>query len=220
MPFFQEIKINEQTTAYFWKISEDIDWLFENVQLNEKSSSRLETMSSIEHKKGFLAVRMLLQHVDFTDFDLFYDAFGKPHLEDKRQKAKGKSLELNTQHISISHSHEFSCICISNQSIGIDLEKRKEKTLKIAPRFMDISHLENLSEADKIAKATVIWGVKESVFKLKNEKGISFPNHISESPFQLEDKKGKAQLHFNKITEDFQFQFDFVDDYVFVCVMQ
>ncbi len=227
MPFFKEININEQTTAYFWKISEDLDWLFENVQLNEKSISRLETMSSVEHKKGFLAVRMLLQHLDFTDFNLFYDTFGKPHLklEDGRWKMKEsetpnpKLQTSNALHISISHSHEFSCICVSNQCIGIDLEKRKEKTLKIAPRFMDISHLENLSESDKIAKSTVIWGVKESVFKLKNEKGISFPNHISESSFQLEDKKGKAQLHFNKITEEFQFQFDFVDDYVFVCVL-
>lgn len=217
MPFFKEIHINKNTTAYFWKISEDLEWLFENIQLNEKSISRLETMSSLEHKKGFLAVRMLLQHIGFTDFDLFYDEFGKPHLKDKSKKVKGKSIL--PQHISISHSHEFSCICISNQCIGIDLEKRKEKTLKIAPRFMDISHLENLSESDKIAKSTVIWGVKESVFKLKNEKGISFPNHISESQFQLEDKKGKAQLHFNEISEEFNFQFDFVEDYVFVCVM-
>jgi phosphopantetheinyl transferase len=217
MPFFKEIHINKNTTAYFWKISEDLEWLFENIQLNEKSISRLETMSSLEHKKGFLAVRMLLQHIGFTDFDLFYDEFGKPHLKDKSKKVKGKSIL--PQHISISHSHEFSCICISNQCIGIDLEKRKEKTLKIAPRFMDISHLESLSESDKIAKSTVIWGVKESVFKLKNEKGISFPNHISESQFQLEDKKGKAQLHFNEISEEFNFQFDFVEDYVFVCVL-
>ena len=79
MPFYKEININEHTAAYFWKISEDIDWLFENVQLSEKSISRLETMSSLEHKKGFLAVRMLLQHIGFTDFDLFYDEFGKPH---------------------------------------------------------------------------------------------------------------------------------------------
>lgn len=213
MPFYKEIHINEHTTAYFWKISEDVEWLFENVQLNEKSISRLETMNSIEHKKGFLAVRMLLQHIGFSDFDLYYDEFGKPNLKTEENETS------NSQHISISHSHEFSCICISNQSIGIDLEKRKEKTLKIAPRFMDIFHLENLSEEDKIAKSTVIWGVKESVFKLKNEKGISFPNHISESPFQLDDKKGKAQLHFNNIVEDFQFQFDFVDDYVFVCVL-
>jgi 4'-phosphopantetheinyl transferase len=214
MPFFKEIHINEHTTAYFWKISEDLDWLFENVQLNEKSISRLETMSSVEHKKGFLAVRMLLQHIGFTDFNLFYDEFGKPRL-----KSEDGRWKMEEKHISISHSLEFSCICISNQCIGIDLEKRKEKTLKIAPRFMDISHLENLSESDKIAKSTVIWGVKESVFKLKNEKGISFPNHISESPFHLEDKKGKAHLNFNNVTEDFHFQYDFIDDYVFVCVL-
>lgn len=219
MPFFKEININEHTTAYFWKISEDLVWLFENVQLNEKSSCRLDTMSSVEHKKGFLAVRLLLQHVGYSDFDLFYDEFGKPHLEDKRQKAKGKSIEPETQHISISHSHEFSCICISSHLIGIDLEKRKEKTLKIAPRFMDILHLEHLSEVDKIAKATIIWGVKESVFKLKNEKGISFPNHISETPFRMEDKKGKAQLHFKDIKEEFDFKFEFIDNYVFVCVL-
>lgn len=246
MPFYQEICINNETTAYFWKISEDIDWLLNKVTLNEKSVARLETMNSVEHKKGFLAVRMLLQHIGISDFELFYDENGKPHLkmevgrwkmEDGRwktedgsweteagswkleeprltQKPKTKNLE-----ISISHSHEFSCICISNKLIGIDLEKRKEKTLKIAPRFMDISHLENLSEVDKIAKATVIWGVKESVFKLKNEKGISFPNHISELPFQLEDKKGIAHLNFANCKENFKFQFDFVDDYVFVCVM-
>jgi phosphopantetheinyl transferase len=227
MPFFKKININSNTTAYFWKISEDIDWLFENVQLNEKSISRLETMSSVEHKKGFLAVRMLLQYIGFTDFDLFYDEFGKPHfkMKDERWKmeeSKTSNFQLpasDSIHISISHSHEFSCICISNQPIGIDLEKRKEKTLKIAPRFMDISHLENLSESDKIAKSTVIWGVKESVFKLKNEKGISFLNHISEFPFKIEDKKGNTQLNFNTITEDFQFEFVFVDDYVFVCVL-
>ncbi|SEP99724.1 4'-phosphopantetheinyl transferase family protein [Flavobacterium urocaniciphilum] len=215
MPFYKEIKINSTTTAYFWKISEDTEWLYENIQLNENSLSRLENMNSEEHKRGFLAVRMLLQHIGYTDFNLVYDTFGKPHLIKDIQKKS----EYSSKQISISHSHEFSCICISNQNIGIDLEKRKEKTLKIAPRFMDICHLENLSEEDKIAKATVIWGVKESVFKLKNEKGISFPNHISEAPFQLMDKKGTTYLNFNETTQNFQFHFEFVDDYIFVCVL-
>ena len=74
MPFYKEININEQTTAYFWKISEDLDWFFDAIQLSKKSMSRLETMNSIEHKKGFLAVRMLLQYNGFTDFDLYYDS--------------------------------------------------------------------------------------------------------------------------------------------------
>lgn len=220
MPFHKEIIINEHTVAYFWKITEDINWFIEKALLNEKSLSRLQTMQSVSHQKGFLAVRMLLQHIDLTDFDLYYDAFGKPHLEEKRKKEKGKNLELDIKkHISISHSHEFSCICISNKPVGIDIEICKEKTLKIASRYMDITHLDNLTVADKIKKATIIWGVKESIFKLKNEKGISFPKHIFERPFKLEDKKGTAQLIFYNNIEDFQFQFDIIEEYAFVCAL-
>jgi phosphopantetheinyl transferase len=220
MPFFKEIIVNQHTVAYFWKITEDISWFYENTLLNEKSLSRLTTMKSEAHQKGFLAVRMLLQHIDLSDFDLFYDDFGKPHLEEKRKKEKGKNFYLNIKkHISISHSHQFSCICISNKSVGIDIEICKEKILKIATKFMDVSHIENLIRKDKITKATIIWGIKESVFKLKNEKGISFPNHIFEAPFQLEDKKGTAQLIFNHNTEDFQFHFEIIEDYVFVCTL-
>jgi phosphopantetheinyl transferase len=224
MPFYKEIKINEHTVAYFWKITEDISWFNEKAVLNDNSKLRLQTMQSVSHKKGFLAVRMLLQHIDFTDFDLFYDDFGKPHLKVESQMSKVKSQKINNinskqKHISISHSHEFSCICISNTPVGIDIEKCKEKTLKITSKYMDVSHIENLSVTDKIKKATIIWGIKESIFKLKNEKGISFPNHIFERPFILEDKKGTAQLIFNNNTEDFQFQFDIIEEYAFVCAL-
>ena len=213
MPFYKELKINEHTIAYFWKISEDISWFNEKSELNDNSVSRLKSMQSVAHKKGFLAVRMLLQHIGLSDFDLFYNEFGKPYLNIE-------NLEVGIKkHISISHSHEFSCICISNKAVGIDIEKCKEKTLKIASRFMEVSHIENLSMADKITKATIIWGIKESIFKLKNEKGISFPKHIFESPFKLADRKGNAKLIFNNTIEEFQFQFDIIEDYAFVCTL-
>jgi phosphopantetheinyl transferase len=215
MPFYKEIIINEHTVAYFWKITEDITWFNEKSVLNDNSKLRLQSMQSVAHQQGFLAVRMLLQHINLTDYDIYYDTFGKPHLEEK-----GKNLELNIKkHISISHSHEFSCICISNKPVGIDIEIGKEKTLKIASRYMDIKHLDNLTVTDKIKKATVIWGIKESIFKLKNEKGISFPKHIFETPFKLKDKKGTAQLIFNNNTEDFQFQFEILEEYAFVCAL-
>ena len=204
MPLHKIIHINENTTAYFWHITEDVTSLFRAVSLRDTSLFRLEGMKSEEHQKGFLTVRMLLQHLGYTDYDLTYDEAGKPHLND------GK-------HISISHSHEFSCICISNKLMGIDLEKLKEKTLKIAPRFMEVKHLENLSISEKMEKATVIWGVKESIFKIKNEKGISFPEHIFEAEFDLKEGKCEAELHFNNQIENFQIQFYNVEAYIFVC---
>ena len=204
MPLHKIIHINENSTAYFWHITEDVTSLFRAVSLRDTSLFRLEGMKSEEHQRGFLAVRMLLQHLGYTDYDLTYDEAGKPHLND------GK-------HISISHSHEFSCICISDELMGIDLEKLKEKTLKIAPRFMEVKHLENLSVSEQMEKATVVWGIKESIFKIKNEKGISFPEHIFEDEFCLSDGKCAAELHFNNTIEKFKIQFYNVEAYIFVC---
>ena len=104
--------------------------------------------------------------------------------------------------------------------IGLDIEILKEKTLKIAPRFMDVSHLENLNEEEKIKKATVVWGIKESIFKVKNEVGISFTDHIFETPFSFEDKKTTATLKFNNKEEKFKIQFDSIEDYIFVCAFE
>jgi phosphopantetheinyl transferase len=223
MPLYKTIKINKTTTAYFWHITEDVTSLFRAVSLSDASLKRLEWMKSESHQKGFLAVRMLLQYIDFTDNDLTYDAAGKPHLQVKRQKLKDKNSESVThhpssitQHISISHSHEFSCICISDEVIGIDLELIKEKALKIAPRFMDVNHLLGLSIADQITKATVVWGIKESIFKIKSEKGISFPEHIFEDAFDLKEGECTAELHFNSRIEKFYVQFHLIEGYVFV----
>ena len=225
MPFYKSIEINATTTAYFWQITEDVTSLFRAVSLKDTSLFRLEGMKSEEHQKGFLAVRMLLQHLGYTDYDLTYDEAGKPHLmlEDGSWKLEESPLPIthhpspNQKHISISHSHEFSCICISDELMGIDLEKLKEKTLRIAPRFMEVKHLENLSISEQIEKATVIWGVKESIFKIKNEKGISFPEHIFENEFCLPDGKCSAELHFNNTIEKFNIHFYKVEDYIFVC---
>lgn len=213
MPLHKVVYLSNNTKLYLWKITEDFDTLFSQVKLKDSSLARLKTMKSESHQKGFLAVRMLLQHNDYSDFDLFYDEFGKPHI--KPQGCSIKDVE-----ISISHSNDFSAIAISDSKVGLDLEQLKEKTLRIAKRFMDVSHLDNLSEEEKIKKATIVWGIKESIFKIKNEKGISFPNHIFEDDFSFEDKKATATLKFNNKEEKFQIQFDSVEDYIFVCAFE
>jgi phosphopantetheinyl transferase len=207
MPLLQVKELNSTTKLWVWKISETWDELFHSVALKDVSLARLETMKSESHQKGFLSVRKLLMSAGYTDFDLYYDEFGKPNLKD------GK-------HITISHSNEFSVIVISDEVIGADLEVLKDKIVKIAPRFMEVFHLENLSDEEQIQKATVIWGIKESIFKIKNEPGISFPLHIFEKEFKLEDKKAMAELRFNNKVEHFEVVFDFIENYAFVCAFQ
>ena len=213
MPLHKVIYLSNNTKLYLWKITEDLDTLSKDMHLKDSSITRLKSMKSESHQKGFLSVRKLLEHIDYNDFDLYYDEYGKPNL-------KPQGCSIKDLHISISHSHEFSAIAISDKNITIDIEILKEKIIRIAPKFMDISHIENLNVKEQIEKATVIWGIKESIFKIKNEPGISFPKHIFEDNFIFEDKVAKAKLKFNNKVEKFTIEFDSFDGYMFVCAFE
>ncbi|WP_264519805.1 4'-phosphopantetheinyl transferase family protein [Flavobacterium sp. N1994] len=221
MPLLKVKDLNATTQVWVWEITETFDELFQSVALKDVSLARVENMKSEGHQKGFLSVRRLLMEAGYTDFDLYYDEFGKPHLREEARSKKQESREnTGAKHISISHSHDFSVIVLSDVNIGADLEILKDKTLKLAPRFMDVSHLANLTAEDQLIKATVVWGIKESVFKIKNEIGISFKDDIFESEFNLSDKKCSVELRFNNKVEHFDIVFDFIKNYVFVCAFE
>jgi phosphopantetheinyl transferase len=162
-------------------------------------------MKSELHQRAFLSVRKLLQEKGYTDFDLEYDEFGKPHLKD------GK-------YISISHSHQFSTIIISDQKVGIDIELQREKIIKIADKFVDyeFEFLNIQNQEEYIRKLTVIWGIKESIFKIRNEIGISFKNHIQVKAFELNQKSGIATLTFQNKAREFTFHFEEIEDFTLV----
>ncbi len=212
MPLHKVININSSTSVFLWKITESFDDLFNEIQLKDGNLTRLNSMKSELHQRAFLSVRKLLGYCGYTDFDLVYNESGKPYLKDGR-------------HISISHSHEFAAIVLSDENVGVDLELAKGKVLRIAPRFMNISHLDGLSEDDQIKKATIVWGIKESIFKLKNEAGISFPEHIFENPFSIADKNCTAELNFNQTIQQYQIYFEEIEsgdreNYILVCALE
>lgn len=205
MPFYQQINVDDATNIYVWKISESLDELYRSVSLKDATLARLQGMKSESHQKGFMAVRMLLQHNGYTDFDLYYDEFGKPLLKD------GK-------HISISHSFDFSVIVLSNKNVGIDLELRRDLVKKIAYKFAEekfVYECQHNSE-EFVRKLTIIWGVKEAVFKVRNEVGISFKDHIFVRPFEMKDKKTTALLNFNSVKREFLVYFIEIEKYTLV----
>ena len=207
MPLFKTIHYNATTQILVWKITETFEELFDTVVLNENNSIRLAGMKSQLHQRAFLSVRKLFYLAGYTDFDLYYDEFGKPHLKD------GK-------HISITHSHEFSAIILSNETVGIDMELQRDKIIKIADKFCD-SEFQYLTDNEEyIRKLTVVWGAKEAIFKIRNEKGISFKNHIKVNSFDLEVKETIAELHFDNLITDFKIYFEEMEGFTLVYAFQ
>lgn len=175
MPLYKSISVNSQTTVKIWKIEESYDELMKPLDLRPQSLQRVLGMKSELHQRGFLSVRHLLREFGYTDQDLFYDENGKPHLKD------GK-------HISITHSFTFSGVIVSDSPVGIDIEKQREKIGIIAHKFVDYEY-NYLKETDEdyIRRLTVIWGIKESLYKLFATPGMLFREHFLVIPFMMKD---------------------------------
>lgn len=212
MPLYKIIKPNSSTTILVWKITESYEQLFNEVQLNEKSQLRLSGMKSQLHQRGFLSVRKLLHQAGYSDFDLYYDESGKPHLNPNN----GHTEPVE---VSISHSHEFSTIIISDQKVGIDIEMQRDKITRIADKFVndkELHRLKSFNNKDYIRKLTVKWGAKEAIFKIRNEKGISFKDHIQVNTFEIPDKKTKAILEMGNIKQQFSIYFEELEEFTLV----
>ncbi|WP_439132259.1 4'-phosphopantetheinyl transferase family protein [Polaribacter sp.] len=205
MALYKTLTVTPATKVLIWKIEETIDELKAGITLTENSESRLNSMKSEIHKKGFLSIRHLLKEIGLTDADLQYDEFGKPHLD------KGRF-------ISITHSFGFTAIIFSYESVvGIDIEKQREKILKIAHKFTPIEEYNTIANVDaKISKLTIVWGAKESLYKIYGKKKLLFLHHIYIKDFSFADGKTSGDIRFNG--EENSYLIEFLEFEGFTCV--
>ncbi|RZS99592.1 4'-phosphopantetheinyl transferase family protein [Aquimarina brevivitae] len=192
MPLYKTITPKKGTTILIWKIDETFETLKKDIELIANSQQRVEGMKSTLHQRGFLSIRHLLKVMNYYDNDLWYDELGKPHLVDKK-------------HISITHSFTFSAIIVSDDPIGIDIEKKRAKIQHIAPKFLyssDYDLLADKSIDEHVEVLTILWCVKESIYKLFATPGLSFKDHIPIKSIDYKHNHVQAQTDYNgKITD-------------------
>jgi phosphopantetheinyl transferase len=148
------------------------------IELTKLSKKRLETMKSVLHQQGFMSIRQLLKQAGYEDADVYYDAFGKPHLKDNN-------------YLSITHSFTFTAIIISEKKpVGIDVEKQRDKIVKIAHKFTPIEEYNTIANHEAlVSKLTIVWGAKESLYKIYGKKKLRFLHHIYIEDFSFIDTK-------------------------------
>ncbi|WP_339882129.1 4'-phosphopantetheinyl transferase family protein [Polaribacter vadi] len=196
MALYKTLTISSKTKVFIWKIEETIEELQQGVTLTENNSARLNSMKSDLHQKGFLSIRHLLKEINLTDADLIYDEFGKPHLN-------------NNRFISITHSFNFTAIIYSTETeVGIDIEKQRDKILKIAHKFTPIEEYKTIANHDAlISKLTIVWGAKESLYKIYGKKKLLFLHHIYVADFKFEEAKTTGEIRFDGETTSYAVEF-------------
>ena len=205
MALYKTLTVNKATKVLIWKIEESISKLQEGIVLSGNSTTRLNSMKSQLHQRGFLSIRHLLKEVGYSDADLIYDEFGKPHLK-------------NGKFISITHSFTFTAIIVSDKfHVGIDIEKQREKILKIAHKFTPFEEYKTIANVDAlISKLTIVWGAKESLYKIYGKKKLLFLHHIYIEDFKFADEKTTGEIRYNG--ENTAYNISFIEFEGFTCV--
>ncbi len=196
MPLYKTIASPPGCAVYIWKVTEPEATLAKGIELNPHCRERYDGMRSEIHRRGFLSIRHLMAEAGYTDADLYYDTAGKPHLHDGT-------------HISITHSFDFTGIIVSKSlEVGIDIEKQRDKILRVAHRFTPLHEYHTLANEDAlIRKLTMVWGAKESLYKIMAIHGLSFLNHICIDDFDMESGMSQGRVQYEGQRSDFQTHF-------------
>ncbi len=187
--FFERHKIN---FGFLNKTSVDSNTLM----LNEENAELMK-IKSLQRKNEFIGIRQLRNQL-IPNKPILYNSNGKPFV-DKCEN-----------HISVSHSSKSICLAISKFPLGIDIEGIDERVLRIKPKYVNIEDKKHY-QYNSVEDLTILWTIKECLYKLYDIKGLSFKNDIralfrnkNEHYFEVLTKNGiqKHRLKHEKIDNE------------------
>ena len=167
MALFYQHTINGGTKLAIWRIEEPEDFFLSKVPLKRDVS---HPYKRLQHLAGRYLLPTLFE--DFPLAEILIADTKKPFLEDEKY------------HFSISHCGNYAAAIASNhQRVGIDIELVTPRIRVIGPKFLNeeeklfLKSYEHLPEMD-LELHTILWSVKESIFKWYGEGQVDFKNHM------------------------------------------
>ncbi len=174
-----------------WEISESVDELLKQLNLSEAELNRLNAFRLDKRKLEFLATRCLIKALIQTDPVINYLDTGRPILEN------------STYNLSISHTKGFAAVVLSKGAYsGIDIEHPSERVVKVYDRFVSSEEKAFIPESKQLEYFTLLWSLKEAMYKIFDEKSVIFNRDLKCYPFKLScEGEIKALFCLNKEVE-------------------
>ncbi|WP_407405989.1 4'-phosphopantetheinyl transferase superfamily protein [Chryseobacterium sp.] len=202
MPLYRDFS-DQNATILVWKYNEDDDLRAEELLEPENA----EKVKDYHPKKMLevLMVRKLLKSLKPNSKILYRDR--EPY------------LDTMDAEISITHSFPYAALALSKNKIGIDVEKFNPKILRLIDKFTYENERGFIPENLASTFYTIIWSVKESMYKIHHSKYWSLKKNYEVKPFQLEylDKIG-CRVYDETYSDEFNARVKFFDDYCFTIV--
>jgi 4'-phosphopantetheinyl transferase len=168
MPIIFEQEVDKNKKVAVWHITENIFELLQRLKLDANELAFLENLHKGTRFNTWIGSRVLIRQMLNTAYfiDMRTDEFGRPFLKDF------------SQHISISHARDYAAVYLSDKkTLGIDIEAVNPKAKKLAERFLNEDEIAMCNAEEDF---TLMWGIKECVFKYHGTKSLAFKNiHIT-----------------------------------------
>ena len=150
-----------------WRIEEHEEFFLEKVPLKRDVS---HPYKRLQHLAGRYLLPTLFE--DYPLEEILIADTKKPFLEGEKY------------HFSISHCGNYAAaIASDHQRVGIDIELVTPRIKSIGPKFLNddeklfLKNYEHLPSLH-LELTTILWSVKESLFKWHGEGQVDFRNHI------------------------------------------
>lgn len=200
------IEVSDNFKIAYQKVDYDhFDELRQKIEASIFSfSDYFYKMSNLNRRIEWLSIRALLLDIGLRS-DIFYDEHGKPHLKGDKQ------------HLSISHSQKRIAVSIhQKQAHGIDLQHITPKIIRIKQKFLNENELSMLEEQNDPTILTVLWSMKEALFKSYGKKDIFLKENIDLSELIIDGDHFEAKGEINGIEKVISHQMKamLVDDYI------
>ncbi len=202
MPLYQDFS-NIKAKILLWKYEESEN--FDPEKLLEPEN--FDRISEYHPKKlvETLMVRQILKD-ELPDHKILYEN-RQPFLQPK------------SYHISITNSFPFAAIAFSKDKIGIDIEKFNPKLIRLKDKFVYPEERAFIPVDQEMEYLTIIWSVKESLYKIHHSKHWSLKKHYEVLPFNMENLHSvQCRVYDDNSSDDFYARVEFIEDYVFTIV--
>ncbi|SFI07579.1 4'-phosphopantetheinyl transferase family protein [Halpernia frigidisoli] len=202
MPFYKDFS-DEKATILIWKFSDD-------EILNANELVEVENLEKIKNYHPTKILETLLVRKALKSF-----------LPTHKILYKDREPYLSPQDhfISITHSFPFAAVAVSKEKIGIDMEKFNEKILRIEHKFIYSNEANFFLEKEKVEYLTVIWSVKESLYKIHHSNYFSLKQNYKVEEFDLKNlHKINCSVYDENNCDHFSARVEFFEDYCFTIV--
>ncbi|QCX52688.1 4'-phosphopantetheinyl transferase superfamily protein [Elizabethkingia sp. JS20170427COW] len=205
MPLYQDFS-NNKAKIWIWKYDEN-DLLNPHELLHDEEFLKWEKYHPKKQSEMLMVRKMLKDYLPHCMIKYFDN--GEPYLENS-------SFE-----ISITHSFPFAALAIGRKKIGIDLEKVKDKIIKIENKFI-LHEFQFIPEGKSREEyLTAIWCVKEALYKIHSSKFWSLKKNYEVLPFDINSGEMiKCRVYNDEFSDYFSANLKRFDNFIFAEVSE